>query len=152
MSKLQARNEAVINASVSDIWKIITDINLLHKVNPGIITATGRMDKQGETRTCEFDNKGKKGVMTERLIELVPEEKTVWTIENDNMGMSKMLKETRFCFFLEKIDENKTRVVNESHYDPANLFVGIMNALVMKRKMRQIQERILANLRSLAGK
>lgn len=152
MSKLQARNEAVINASASDIWSVITDINLLHKVNPGVITATERMDKQGETRTCEFENRGKKGMMTERLIEIVPEKKTVWTIENDNMGMSRMLKGTRFCFILEKIDENKTRVANESYYEPANLFVGIMNALVMKRKMRQIQEQILANIKSITEK
>jgi predicted ATPase len=152
MSKLQARNEAVINASLSDVWRVITDINLLHKVNPGVITAKGRMDKQGETRTCEFDNRGKKGMMTERLIELVPEKKTVWTIESDNMGMSRMLKATRFCFILEKIGENKTRVVNESYYEPANLFASIMNALVMKRKMSQIQERILANIRSITEK
>jgi predicted ATPase len=152
MSKLQARNEAVINASLSDVWRVIIDINLLHKVNPGVITAKGRMDKQGATRTCEFDNRGKKGMMTERLIELVPEKKTVWTIESDNMGMSRMLKATRFCFILEKIGENKTRVVNESYYEPANLFASIMNALVMKRKMSQIQERILANIRSITEK
>jgi len=59
--------------SFRSIWAIITDINLLHKVNPGVIRATGRMDKQGETRTCEMDNKGRKGTMTEKLIELVPE-------------------------------------------------------------------------------
>ncbi len=52
MSKLQARNEAIINAPIGSIWAIITDINQLHKINPGVIKATGRMDKQGETRTC----------------------------------------------------------------------------------------------------
>jgi Polyketide cyclase / dehydrase and lipid transport len=96
MSKLQARNEAVINASVSKVWSIITDISLLQKINPGVIKATGRMDKQGETRTCEMDNRGKKGTMTEKLVELIPEKKTVWAIENDTMGMSKMLKDPRF--------------------------------------------------------
>lgn len=110
------------------------------------------MDMQGETRTCEFDNKGKKGTMTERLIELVPEKKTVWTIEKDTMGMSKMLKETRFCFILEKLGERKTRVVNESYYQPANLLVRIVNALMMRKKMRQIQEQILANIKLLTEK
>jgi uncharacterized protein YndB with AHSA1/START domain len=77
MSKLQARNETIINAPINRVWAVITDINLLHKVNPGVIKATGRMDKQDETRTCEFNNKGKRGIMTERLIELIPEKKTV---------------------------------------------------------------------------
>jgi hypothetical protein len=132
MNKLQARNEMIINAPVSAIWKVITDIGLLPSINPGVKKATGRMDIQGETRVCEFDNKGKKGMMTERLIELIPEKKTVWTIEKDNMGMSKMLKGTRFCFMLEQLGENKTRMVNESYYKPANIFIGLMNTLIMK--------------------
>jgi len=152
MSKLQARNEAVINAPISSIWAIITDINLLQKVNPGVIKATGRMDKQGETRTCEMNNNGRKGTMTEKLIELVPEKKTVWAIESDTMGMAKMLKDPRFCFYLEKLDDNKTKIVNESYYEPANLMVRIMNALMMKKKMGQIQGQILSNIKSIAEK
>src|SRR5882762_5767177 len=108
MSKLQARNEAIINAPIGSIWAIITDINQLHKINSGAVKATGRMDKQGETRTCEIDNKGKKGTMTEKLIELVPQQKAVRAIENDTMGMSKMLIDPRFCFYLEKLDDHKT--------------------------------------------
>lgn len=152
MSKLQARNEAIINAPASKIWAIITDINLLHKVNPGVIKATGRMDKQGETRTCEMDNKGRKGTMTEKLIELVPEKKTVWAIENDTMGMSKMLIDPRFCFYLEKLGDNKTKIINESYYLPANFMVKVMNALMMKKKMSEIQEQILSNIKSIAEK
>lgn len=150
MSKLQARNETIINAPISNVWSVITDIDLLPKVNPGVISAKGRMDKQGETRTCEFNNRGRKGTMTERLIELLPEEKTVWTIESDTMGMSKMLKDSQFCFYLEKLSDNKTKIINESYYKPANLMVKIMNALMMKRKMRQIQGQILSNIKSLA--
>jgi len=152
MSILQARNEAIVNAPISKVWAIITDINLLPKVNPGILSASGRMDSQGEIRTCEFNNGGRRGTMTEKLIELVPEKKTVWTIESDTMGMSKMLKDPRFCFYLEKLDDNKTRIINESYYQPANLMVKIMNGLMMKRKMRKIQGQILSNIKSLSEK
>src|SRR4030095_2139476 len=150
MSILQARNEAIINAPVSKVWTIITDINLLPMVNPGVLSASGRMDRQGESRTCEFKNRGKKGTMTEKLVELVPEKKTAWTIESDTMGMSKMLKDPLFCFHLEKLSDNKTRIINESYYKPGSLIVKIMNGLMMKRKMRQIQEQILSNIKSLA--
>lgn len=149
MSTLQARNETIVNAPINKVWSLITDINQLHKVNPGVIKATGRMDRQGETRTCEMNNNGRKGTMTERLIELVPESKTVWVIESDSMGMSKMLIDPRFCFYLEKLDENRTKLTNESYYKPANVMVKMMNALVMKRKMKQIQEQILNNIKSL---
>jgi carbon monoxide dehydrogenase subunit G len=149
MSTLQARNETIINAPISKVWSLITDINQLHKINPGVIKTTGRMDKQGETRTCEMNNNGRKGTMTEELIEMVPESKTVWIIESDSMGMSKMLVDPRFCFHLQKLDEHRTKLTNESYYKPANAMVKIMNALVMKRKMRQIQGQILNNIKSL---
>lgn len=152
MSKLQARNETIINAPISNVWAIITDINLLHKINPGVIKATGRMDKQGETRTCEMNNKGRKGIMTERLIELVPEQKTVWTIENDSMGMKKMLSGTRFCFYLEKVSDKQTKVINESYYHPETFMAKIMNALMMKKMMGKIQAKILSNIKSIAEK
>jgi hypothetical protein len=152
MSILQAHNEAVINAPISSVWAIITDIKLLDKINPGVITATGRMDKQGETRTCEMDNRGKRGTMTEKLVELVHEKKTVWAIETDSMGMSKMLKDPRFCFYLEKIGDHQTKIINESYYEPANLMIRIMNTLMMKKKMNEIQGKILSNIKAIAEK
>ena len=152
MSKLQAHNETIINAPISKVWAIITDITLLDKINPGVITAKGRMDKQGETRTCEMDNKGRKGTMTEKLVELVHEQKTVWVIENDTMGMKKMLKDPRFCFYLEKVGDNKTKITNESYYLPANLMAKIMNALMMKKMMSKIQLQILTNIKTIAEK
>ena len=152
MSKLQARNEAIINAPIGSVWAIITDINLLHKINPGVISAKGRMDKQGETRTCEMSNKGRKGIMTERLIELVPEQKTIWTIEEDSMGMKKMLSGTRFCFYLEKINDKQTKVINESYYHPETFMAKITNGLMMKSMMGKIQAKILSNIKSIAEK
>ena len=150
MSQLQARNETIINAPASTVWALLTDIGQLHRINPGVISATGRMDTLGETRTCEINNNGRMGSMTEKLVELEHEKKTVWAIEKDSMGMGKMLKDPRFCFYLEKVDDNKTKLVNESYYLPANPMVRIMNALFMKRKMGQIQGQILNNVKSLA--
>src|ERR1043165_8354929 len=139
MNTLQAKNEAIINAPISAIWSVITDINQLHKVNPGVVKAQGTMNILNGTRTCEINNRGKIGIMTERLIELEPEKRTVWTIESDNMGMSKMLKDTRFCFHLQKISDTQTKVVNESWYQPANLIARIMNAMVMRKMISKAQ-------------
>ncbi len=152
MGQLQARNEAIINAPVEKVWAAITDISVLHQINPGVTKATGRMDIQGATRTCEMQNGGRKGTMTEQLVEMIPYKKTVWVIQEDTMGMSKMLIDPRFCFYLEKTGDSQTRIINESYYEPANFVVRIMNALMMKRKMGQIQEQILNNIRSLTEK
>lgn len=152
MSKLQVKNEAVINAPINSIWAIITDINLLTKVNPSVVNASGRMDKQGETRTVGININGRKGTFTEKLIELVPEKKTVWTIENDTMGMCKMLKDNRFVINLEKLADNKTKVTNETYYQPANFIAKIMSALMMKPTFGKMQEQILMNIKTLTEK
>ena len=152
MSKLQVKNEAVISAPINSIWAIITDIDLLPKVNPGVLKATGRMDKEGETRIVEISINGKNGTFTEKLIELVPEKKTVWTIEKDTMNMSNMLKDNRFVFILEKIDDNKTKVINETYYQPANLIAKIMSALMIKHTFGKMQKQMLTNIKSLTEK
>ena len=148
MSKLQARNEAVIDAPIATIWSVITDITVLHRINPGVVRATGAMDQLQSTRTCEIDNKGRKGTTTERLVELVPEKRTVWSMEADTMGMTKMLKDIRFCFILEKLSDTRTKVTNETYYDPANAVARIMNGLMMKKMITKAQEQILQNIRS----
>ena len=152
MSKLQVKNEAVINAPINSIWAIITDINLLPKVNSGVVKATGRMDKEGETRNVEINLNGKSGTFTEKMIELVPEKKTVWTIENDTMSMSKMLKDNRFVFNLEKLADNKTRVTSETYYQPANFIAKIMSALMIKGTFGKMQEQMLMNIKTLTEK
>jgi hypothetical protein len=152
MSALQVRNQSIVKAPVDSIWSVITDINLLHKVNPGVVSAFGRMDKQGEIRTCEIINNGRKGTLVERMVELIPGKKTVWAIESDTMGMSRILRNTRFVFHLEKISDRETNVINETYYDPANLVASIMSRLMMKRMIRKAQEQILANIKVLTEK
>ena len=150
MNKLQTKNETVVNAPVNSIWAIVTDINQLAKLNPGVVKASGRMDKQGEGRTVEISINGKTGTFNERLIELVPEKKTVWTIENDTMGMSKILKNNRFVISLEQLADNKTKVTNETYYQPANLIGRIMSGLIIKRSFGRMQEQILNNIKTLS--
>lgn len=150
MSKLQAQNQTIIGAPVGRIWNLVTDINMLTQINPGVLSATGRMDKLNETRTCEIDNRGRKGTMTEKLVELVPEAKTVWTIESDTMGMGKMLRDTRFVFELEKLGENSTKVTSSTYYQPANIMAAIMNSLMMKKMIGKAQAQILENLERIA--
>ena len=152
MSKLQTKCEAVINAPVQSIWEVITDINQLARLNPGVVKASGRMDKQGETRTVEINMNGRNGTFTEKLMELVPEVKTVWTIEHDTMGMSKMLKENRFVINLEKLADNKTKVTNETYYEPANFIAKILSALMIKPSFGKMQEQILTNIKMLTEK
>jgi hypothetical protein len=149
MSTLQARNEATIHASTTAIWAIITDIALLPTINPGVVKASGSMNEVNGTRTCEVENRGRKGMITERLVELVPEKKTVWRVESDTMGMSKMLKNPQFFLLLEKVTDSITKVTAETYYTPANILARIMNGLMMRKMMAGAQQKILTNIQAL---
>ena len=152
MNKLQARNEMVINSPVSQIWEIITDISQLHKIHPGVVKTTGAWNEKNCTRTCEMINKGKKGAMTEKITEIIPEKKIIWTTERDTMGMRKMMKNISFSMYLEPMGSNRTKVINESYYKPANFLVSIMNVLMMKKMFSKTQEQILTNIKLLTEK
>ena len=78
--------------------------------------------------------------MTEKLIELIPDTKTVWTIESDTMGMKRMMHDARFVFQLEKTGD----------YQPAHWLAAILNRLVMQRMIRSAQSQILENIKSVA--
>ena len=148
MSNLQARNEIVINAPVSQIWAIITDTNQLDKVHPRIVKATGIWNEKNCTRICESKN----GTMTEKIIEIIPEKKIVWTTESDTMGMKKTMKEIAFYFYLEAIGGNRTKVIHETHYMPANFFIRILNNVMMKKMISKLQAQTLNNIKTLAEK
>ena len=150
MSTLQARNEAMVHAPVSKIWSIITDVSLLPRINPGVISASGIMNEPNGTRTCEVRNKGRKGRITEKLVEFVPEKRTVWQVENDTMGMSKMLKNTRFFLTLVKVSDSSTRVTAETYYTPTNWVARVMNLLMMKRMFAGAQKEILNNIQTIS--
>ncbi|HXD78408.1 MAG TPA: SRPBCC family protein [Puia sp.] len=150
MSTLQARSEALLNASVSRVWAIVTDITLLPRINPGVIKVSGAMNEPNAVRTCEVESKGRKGIITEKLVEFVPEKRMVWKVESDTMGMSKMLLDTRFSLLLETVTDSSTKVTAETHYSPRTILARMMNGLMMKKMFAKAQEKILQNLRALA--
>lgn len=152
MSQLQVQDEMILNAPLKDIWAVITDIKLLPKVNPGVVKATGSMNKQGDVRVCSIENGRRKGATRERLTELVPGKSTVWKLETDSMGMNKMMKDVTYRFELKDLGGGKTRVINQSYYQPANAVVRVMNPLVMKRMFSRIQRQILQNIKNLVEK
>jgi uncharacterized membrane protein len=149
MNRLQAKNEAIIEAPAGRIWALVTDISMLPRVNPGVVSATGTMNELNGARTCQIENGGRKGTIHERLIELVPGKKTVWTMESDTMGASKMLRDTRFCLTLEKTGDSQTKIVLETWYSPAGIMGKMMSALVMRKMFGKAQQQILQNIRSL---
>jgi len=106
MSTLQARSEAVLNASVSRVWAIVTDITLLPRINPGVIKASGAINEPNAARTCEVENKGRKAIITEKLVEFVPGKRMVWRVESDTVMLNRLIMKRMFASAQGKILQN----------------------------------------------
>lgn len=63
-----------------------------------------------------------------------------------------MFADLGFSFALERIDERRTLVRNESFYRPLNLMARVMSALMIRRKFGAVRRRVLGNLKALAEK
>jgi hypothetical protein len=72
------------------------------------------------------------------------------SLDEDSFGFSRVLSDFWFAFVLEPMEAGATRVRVESHFEPKGLKGRIMNAVMIRRKFREVRETALANLKQLA--
>jgi uncharacterized protein YndB with AHSA1/START domain len=150
MGQLQSSKQMIIHAPADQVWKIITDIDLLPKVTPDVLKAKGDMTRPGETRTIEFRSRGLIRKTTERLIDMVPQKLLVWQLESDTQLFTSQFRDTRFCFYLQKAGDFKTNVVCETCYTPATHLGEILNIVAVRKMETRRQSDMLSNIKSLA--
>lgn len=151
-SKLQGRNEIVIDAGADRIWEILEDSRShLPHVLPIVnnVEIDGK-EYLGAVRRCDVNLAGRDGHTVERCIESVPNGRLSHAIEDDSFGFSRALSDFWFSFVLEPEGPHKTRVRIETHFEPHGLKGRVMSTLMMKRKFRHVREAALSNLKRLA--
>ncbi len=148
MKTLQGRDEILIQARPERIWGILEDSTCLPQWAPMVKSTTGKIERLGSVRTCQVEWEGRKDEVVERCIEAVPNKKIGWVTEQGMM--TKMFSKIQFGFTLEPKDSSATRVQLGFLYEPRNLLARLMYDLVMKRKMNQLRQTLLANIKNLA--
>ncbi len=147
---VQGSNEIVVNAKPEPIWRVLEDSTLLPQWAPMVKRTTGTTERVGSVRTCEVEWQGRRDEVVERCVEATPYRRIGWVMEHGMM--TKMFSGIAFGFVLEPRDTNTTLLRTEYRYEPRNVLTGVMFKLMMARKLNEMRETLLTNLKSLIEK
>ena len=147
---VQGMDESIVEATPRTVWALLENGDRLTEWAHMVKHTTGGRESLGAVRRCDVEFDGRPGAVAERCVELVPRERIAWVMIEDSFGFGKMFADMGFSFTLRSIDERRTLVRNESFYRPLGLVARVMSTLMMRRKLRALRRRVLADLKKLA--
>ena len=139
-SPIQLDQAVVINVPIEKAWNIFNDLSLRPKWTCDVqkINYTNQMVTVGEAAVTECIVDGKEGKLTTRCVSLNSQQRGEFIVEKETFGFSKMLKDISFAVVYKSIDENTTEVGMQSHYQPKNFLLKIMNGLIKKKMGKEV--------------
>src|SRR5262245_12836979 len=108
------------------------------------------MTEVGFSRTCAVTMNGKKGTMVERCVEAVPSARASFLVVDDSFGFTKMFTGYGFTAHFPPAAGGRTTVRIDTFDTPANPIAGVLNKLVLRRRLRSVVDELLAGLGTLA--
>lgn len=144
----QGSSEVIVNTGPERIWAILEDSTLLPRWAPMVKGTTGRTERVGSVRTCQVEWEGRQDQIVERCVEAIPNKKIAWVMEQGMM--TRMFSTISFWFVLEPRDGNATSLQLAFLYQPRNLLARLMYSLMMRRKLAQLRQTLLENIKRLA--
>ncbi len=88
--------------------------------------------------------------MVERCVEAIPYQKIMWVMEQGEM--KKMFSDIRFGFILEPKQSKSTLLRLDGYYQPRNAFTRLLYALMLRRKLHDMIQTLVGNLKDLIEK
>jgi uncharacterized protein YndB with AHSA1/START domain len=135
------------------VWAVLEDSTLLPRWAAVVEEVSCRVpgrEALGSVRECRVDFAGRKGTIVERCVELIPNRKIAYVVDDDSLGFTRMFADYGFTITVEDGGANRTTVQMDTYYTPRNVVTAAMNALVMRRKFRSTVDGLLRGLRRLA--
>jgi hypothetical protein len=135
------------------VWDIIEDTAQLPRWVPMVThvdVEPGQREHVGATRTCQVHTMGRRGQVTERCAELVPQQWAFYTVEHDSLGFSRLVDDFSFSISVEAHDDATTIVALASYYRPRGPAGRLANRLLLRRQLRRTRRRMLTGLALLA--
>lgn len=145
---VEGLSEIMIQAGPDRVYAILEDSTLLPRWAPMVKHTTGKTERVGTVRTCHVEWEGKKDEVSERCIEAIPNKKIAWIMEKGMM--TRMFSKISFWFVLEPQGSTTTLLQMGFFYEPKHILARLMYALMMKRKLKQLRQSLLENLKNLA--
>jgi uncharacterized protein YndB with AHSA1/START domain len=149
----QLQRSRDIPVARSEIWAILEDSALLPRwaaVVESVACCASGLEAVGSVRECRVDFAGRKGTIVERCVELVPERKVAYVVDEDSLGFNRMFADYGFTITLEGAADHRTTVSVETYYTPRTMLTRALNALVMRRKLARTVDGLLEGLDRLA--
>jgi uncharacterized protein YndB with AHSA1/START domain len=153
IGKHQVTRTLAVAAEPAAIWGVIADSTLLPQWT-GVVTRVtylgGEEEGVGMTRHCDVELGGRNGTMTERCVEFVPNRRAAYVVDDDTLGFHRMLRDYGFTITLEPRSERSTALRIDTYYTPRNPLYGLMNRLVLRRRMRKTVDGLLQGLKEIS--
>lgn len=140
IAPMQLNQKILISASKEKVWETFNDQALLSKWTQDVQSTTydERMASPGNLRknVCIVD--GKEGKMETRCIAMFGNDRAEFQVEKDTFGLTKMLKNMSFAAEFNKVSDDVTEFVMQSHYIPKNFLLKLMNPLIKKKMSKAV--------------
>jgi Polyketide cyclase / dehydrase and lipid transport len=141
-----ATNPAAIWGVIADSrllpqWaRVVTDVTYLGETEEGV----------GMTRHCNVELGGHIGTMTERCVEFLPNRRAGYVVDDDTLGFNRMLVDYGFTITLDPQSDRATTLRMDTYYTPRNPLYGLLNWLVLRRRMRRTVDGLLQGLKQIS--
>jgi hypothetical protein len=164
----QGRDSIVIEAPIALVWELISNSKALQDWGPPVrevtvldypevlgsrriivaeMTATGAAIGRSASATAPGKRVAR---FLERRIEHLEGRRIAYRIEEENMGMSRMITEVGFAMELFPLEENRTRVEWTFLHNTRGLLGALINPLFIRPQQRRNRLAALAALKSHA--
>jgi len=167
-AKLQGGVEIIINVPVERVWRLIADSKMLEQWGPPVREVTvidlpeqlgsrrivaGEFFPNGAVITAEESAKVQKKKVahfSELRIEHVEGRKIGYRIEEEDIGIFKIITEVGYTTEIEPIGPNRTKVAWKFFHNPKGIFGHIMNRLFILRRQQKNRRGALESLKRYA--
>jgi hypothetical protein len=153
-SRLQGRDEIVVQAPARILWHLISDSHELASWGPPVrsvevMTNGADAEKVGTARKVHAEFDGKAGYFLEHRVEHVDGRKIAYLIDDESFGLSRVVLRPGFSLELDPKGDQTTRVIFSFFHDPKGPKGRILNPMI-KGQQRRNRLAALASLRRRA--
>lgn len=164
----QGADAVVIDAPIAVVWESISDSKALERWGPPVreVQVFDNPEGLGSRRLVIAEMTPSGGAITraeslgvrnkrtarfmERRIEHAEGVRIAYRIDEDNMGLSRMLSEVGFSMEVTSIDQRTTQLVWAFQHNTKGLLAALMNPLVIRPQQRRNRLAALASLKVYA--
>ncbi|WP_165074588.1 SRPBCC family protein [Paludisphaera rhizosphaerae] len=138
--RLQWEVDGVVNASLEATWAALDDLSLIPKYHPVVrqvefLSGVGRREPGVEYK-CIIPTGPQRGWCVEKVIDHVPFRRSTVAFTADSWGLSRLIDDFLTEIIVEPAEGSRTHVVLRGFYNPKGWRGAILNALMIRRTMK----------------